>query len=66
MISPRTRAVRVVRWLQATAGVVSPEGKGWQELEDRIAEEIAEALEELREGFLRPPGARETGRLVTR
>jgi len=48
---PTARARRVVRWLNR-------KGAGWEgvlseELEERIAEEIADALDELREGFLR-------------
>ncbi len=53
MISPRARAVRIVRWLMKKGEGF--EGVESSDLEDRIAEEIAEALDELREGFLRKP-----------
>ncbi len=52
MTPPRDRAARIVRWL------MQPGDRPAQELEDRIAEEIGDALKELQDGFLRPAGGR--------
>lgn len=53
--SPRARARRIIRWMERDSRVVTFRGQVVfsQGVEERIAEEIAEALDELREGFLR-------------
>lgn len=51
---PRRRALRVVAWLEKAGALGCSYRPPSRELIiDRIAEEFAEALEELREGFMR-------------
>ena len=59
MTSPLARADRLIRWLRMGTDVCSWDPKVIDAMRDRFAEEIADALDELREGFLRKPTHRE-------
>jgi hypothetical protein len=59
MKSPNERADAVIRWLQLETDCHSWDQSVLIHVRDRIAEEVADALDELREGFTRSPTRRE-------
>ena len=59
MTSPLARADRLICWLRLETDVCSWDPSVIETMRDRFTEEIADAPEELREGFLRKPTHRE-------
>lgn len=57
-IPPIERARSIMRWLAAETDVCSWDGTVVNAVENRIAEEIGDALKELSDGFLRKPDGR--------